>query len=419
MKKILPVITIAILLCSYLSQASSVNRENDRYLKSGKLLATSEKPLKSVVEYKISNSQAVSVNTQSMLNKSALKEDSVLYAKTEISYMANHAEMNFFEWRPTGWKPDGRFSFYYKSNIEFPDSTITFSYDSIKLVYVYEAKTIYLKNAAGKDTSEIGYVYDSSAKNWIPGWRTTYTYNAGGMVATEISYAWNEEQNNWEMISKYDYTYSGGLEIAAEYFMWAETEWFGFSKTETTYYPDNQIKSIIDYSLDFLTFGYQKTSMVKYSYSNSVPDTIMSFNWENDQWNVSMFDKDNYISGSDQVKSTDSYILSADKSASEVARFTKESVAIYNYDDGNTGVIQNQLSDISIYPNPVKDYLNILIKSPLNSQISIFDMRGRLMKSEIVLNENTKIGVNELNHGVYLIRVQNNGNQYVQKFVKN
>ena len=419
MKKILPVITIVILLCSYLSQASSVNRENDRYLKSGKLLATSEKPLKSVVEYKISNSQAVSVNTQSMLNKSAMKEDSVLYAKTEISYMANHAEMNFFEWRPTGWKPDGRFSFYYKSNIEFPDSTITFSYDSIKLVYVYEAKTIYLKNAAGKDTSEVGYMYDPDTKGWIPGWRTTYTYNAGGMVTTEISYSWDNEQSNWELISKYVYSYTNGLETLSEYFMWAETEWFGFSKTETTYYPDNQIKSTIDYTLDFFTFGYLKSSMVKYSYSNSVPDTIMFFDWEDDKWNVSMFDKDNYISGSNQVKSTDSYILSTIKSASEVALFTKESVAIYNYDDDNTGILQNQLAEISIYPNPVTDYLNIFIKNPQNSQFGIYDLQGRLMKSEIILNENTKIGVNDLNHGVYLIRVQNNGNQAVQKFVKN
>ena len=419
MKKILPVITIAILLCSYLSQANSVNRENDRHLKSGKLFAASEKPLKSVVEYKINNSQAVSVNTQSMLNKSVMKEDSVLYAKTEISYMANHTEMNFFEWRPTGWKPEGKYTFYHKSNIEFADSTISFSYDSIKSVYVYQAKTIYFKNAAGKDTSEIGYEYDSNTKKWLPGWRTTYTYNAGGMILTEITYSWNDEQNNWELVSKFSYTYSGGLEIVSEYFMWAETEWFGFSKTETSYYPDNQIKSTTDYTLDFFTFGYLKTSMVKYSYSNSVPDTIMFFNWEDDKWNVTMFDKDNYISGSNQVKSTDSYILSTNKSASEVALFTKESVTIYNYDDDNTGVLQNQLAETRIYPNPVNDYLNIFIKNPQNSQIGIYDLQGRLMKSEIILNENTKIGVNDLSHGVYLIRVQNNGNHSVQKLVKN
>jgi hypothetical protein len=201
--------------------------------------------------------------------------------------------------------------------------------------------------------------------------------------------------------------------------MWAETEWFGYSKTETTYYPDNQIKSTTDYTLDFFTFGYLKTSMVKYSYSNSVADTIMFFDWEDEQWSVSSFDKDNYLAGSNQVKSTDSYTLSESKSASEVALFTKESVAIYNYDDDNTGIIQNQLAEISIYPNPVNDYLNVFIKNPQNSQIGIYDLQGKLMKSEIILNENTKIGVNELNSGIYLIRVQNNGNQLVQKFIKN
>ena len=127
-----------------------------------------------------------------MLNKSVMKEDSVLYAKTEISYMANHTEMNFFEWRPTGWKPEGKYTFYHKSNIEFADSTISFSYDSIKSVYVYQAKTIYFKNAAGKDTSEIGYEYDSNTKKWLPGWRTTYTALAhAGPAPTAVIYQVN------------------------------------------------------------------------------------------------------------------------------------------------------------------------------------------------------------------------------------
>ena len=418
MKKFLPIFLITMLTSITLVSANTNNKEKARELKSNKLLTIADKPIKSIIEYEIINGQTVSINTQSMINKSVLKEDSVLSSKMEISYLSNRTDISYFEWRPAGWKPEGKYSIYFKTNIEAPDSTISFSYDSINSILVYEAKSVYFKNAAGKDTSEIVYAYDVQTKKWIPGWRTTYSYNGSGLVSFELSYSWDDELNNWELISKYVYSYSGGLETVSEYFMWFESEWFGFSKTESTYYPDNQIKSTTDYSFDYMTFGYQKSMLIKYAYKNAVTDTIMVFDWSDNQWSASQFEKYNYLSGSSQIKTSESYKLSANKSAGESVQFVKDYVMIYNYDDSNTGVKQNQLPVVGIFPNPVSDYLNVFVKDPQNSQVAIYNIQGRLMKSEIITNQNTKVRLSDLTQGVYLVRVQNNGNQLVQKIVK-
>jgi hypothetical protein len=418
MKKFLSVVLITMLTSIILVSANTINKEKAWDLKSNKLLTVAENPIKSIVEYEIIDGQTVSINTQSMLNKSLQKEDSVLSYKMEFSYLTNKTDMSFYEWRPAGWKPEGKYSIYFKTNIEAPDSTIIFSYDSIKSVLVYEGKSVFLKNAAGKDTSEIGYAYDPDTKKWTPGWRTTYSYNGSGLLSSELTYSWNDEKENWELISKYVYTYSGGLETVSEYFMWAESEWIGFSKTESTYYPDNQIKSNTDYTLDYMTFDYQKSTLTKYSYKNSVTDTIMFFDWNDNKWSASQFEKYNYLSGSTQIKTSDSFILSANKSAIESNQFVKEYVTIYNYDDSNTGIKQNQLPEVSVFPNPVNDYLNIFVRNPQNSQVIIFDIQGKIMKSEKIFDQNTKVGITDLTQGIYFVRVLNNGNQTVQKIVK-
>ena len=70
---------------------------------------------------------------------------------------------------------------------------------------------------------------------------------------------------------------------------------------------------------------------------------------------------------------------------------------------------------VSIYPNPVENYLNIESKSPLTS-IQLFDITGKL-----VLESNTnlnKINLIELLSGIYYIKIETEYGFDIQKVVK-
>lgn len=80
------------------------------------------------------------------------------------------------------------------------------------------------------------------------------------------------------------------------------------------------------------------------------------------------------------------------------------------------GVNDLSIDKISIYPNPVKDILHIQGKSLEGSNIEIHHLTGALVhKSKLTDN---KVNVSQLNKGIYVLSVTNNGKKTTMKFVK-
>ncbi len=80
-------------------------------------------------------------------------------------------------------------------------------------------------------------------------------------------------------------------------------------------------------------------------------------------------------------------------------------------------------NDISIYPNPAKNHLNIKINAAVNTQgtAMIFDLAGKqLMKQEIENgNQNIQFNIAELKGGLYLIKIHyENGFDVTKRFIK-
>jgi photosystem II stability/assembly factor-like uncharacterized protein len=83
---------------------------------------------------------------------------------------------------------------------------------------------------------------------------------------------------------------------------------------------------------------------------------------------------------------------------------------------GVTATQETDKMSVSIYPNPASDILNIETKGPL-SIAQVFDLNGREIMT--VFNPNNSININELNSGVYLIKLfDNNGRFITRKFMK-
>jgi hypothetical protein len=74
-------------------------------------------------------------------------------------------------------------------------------------------------------------------------------------------------------------------------------------------------------------------------------------------------------------------------------------------------------ADVIVYPNPMNESLTVSMLSNHKLQSAIiYDLVG----NEIIRSNKSDIDVSHLQSGVYVIRViDNNGNTYSQKVVKN
>lgn len=80
------------------------------------------------------------------------------------------------------------------------------------------------------------------------------------------------------------------------------------------------------------------------------------------------------------------------------------------------GVAEQDLQQFAIYPNPVKDILNIKTNDLTNSKFEIRDLTG-----SVILKGNAqsgKINVNHLEKGIYILTFEQNGKKSNTKFVK-
>ncbi|QZK91308.1 DUF1573 domain-containing protein [Flavobacterium sp. CHNK8] len=85
----------------------------------------------------------------------------------------------------------------------------------------------------------------------------------------------------------------------------------------------------------------------------------------------------------------------------------------------NTNENFNDISFI-FYPNPANDFLIIKTTELLNKCLAyIYDISGKEVLTQPISNEETKIRIDMLQNGVYLLKIKNNDKMNVVKFIKN
>ena len=85
---------------------------------------------------------------------------------------------------------------------------------------------------------------------------------------------------------------------------------------------------------------------------------------------------------------------------------------------GSEGVVETSQPALSLYPNPVKNVLHLSADLQGRTEVKLFDVNGRTVKHFVAnsLNE-MRINVSDLQSGVYFVRVSNETNTVVGKFV--
>lgn len=85
-----------------------------------------------------------------------------------------------------------------------------------------------------------------------------------------------------------------------------------------------------------------------------------------------------------------------------------------------TGIKDGVIKEVSVYPNPVNDYLTIQINNTqtLNGKLKIYNSNGRLILEGSLFENKSQLNVNSLPKGLYLIKVISDKDVYEGKFFK-
>jgi hypothetical protein len=93
-----------------------------------------------------------------------------------------------------------------------------------------------------------------------------------------------------------------------------------------------------------------------------------------------------------------------------------DSIITINLTMNFTGLNENDLSEIHVYPNPASDKITLTVReSLLGESIVIVDQAGRIVLESTVSEVETLLNVGQLTKGLYYIRIGNSG---YRKFVK-
>lgn len=86
-----------------------------------------------------------------------------------------------------------------------------------------------------------------------------------------------------------------------------------------------------------------------------------------------------------------------------------------------SGVSENEfVKNALIFPNPTNDEINIVIpENFISRRISVFDIYGKMMKSEYISTKNIVINLNNLPTGIYVVKIQGENSTLNYKVLKN
>ena len=109
--------------------------------------------------------------------------------------------------------------------------------------------------------------------------------------------------------------------------------------------------------------------------------------------------------------------IQVDNATYSITNWTnKDATAVYNEDCSSLSVDDFGIkNNITIYPNPVVDYVHIKNTSIEDIQVHIYNMIGKKMLSTIINKTNDEIDMRNFNSGIYFIRMNN---IFTKKIVK-
>lgn len=152
--------------------------------------------------------------------------------------------------------------------------------------------------------------------------------------------------------------------------------------------------------------------VVSVTNANTITPTLTSSSTTGNQW---------YLNGASINGATNTTYQVTQAGIYKVR--VKEDVCLSDFSNDQamivTGDISAKTSTVSVYPNPVSEWLTVKLDySQVNKSVSIYQVTGKKMISREVAEEETKFFVGDYSQGIYLVKIETENSVKVIRFVK-
>ncbi len=259
---------------------------------------------------------------------------------------------------------------------------------SSKIIYSYDSNS-------GLNTKLLMMLWNSSTNSFVNDYKTTFTYNANNDVTLVVEYEYNTS-SQWEEEYKTEYEYDSNTQNLLSFAFYYKTfnNWYGENKAVMVYDTYGNAETINIYDFDSSTNDW-------YSYPSTVGQTTYNNNYNEDDLIVQSFFEGLFpFLFNHQLEE----LLISDYD-SNTSTLTPEGRYNYYYTGMNISGVDNKLlsKNIKVYPNPVKDFINIQGTEKLTDyKIIVYDMQG---KQIMVRKGLKKINIQLLPTGKYIYKI--------------
>lgn len=136
---------------------------------------------------------------------------------------------------------------------------------------------------------------------------------------------------------------------------------------------------------------------------------VRVYNWNGTNWTQSGSDIDGEATedwmGWGVSLSSDGLALAIGATQNDGNGLNAGHVRVYNMND--VGITEQTRTELSIYPNPAKDFVVIESKSIISENVQFYNIQGQLVEQFEMHNSKINIQVSDWNKGIYLVKIAN------------
>jgi len=268
------------------------------------------------------------------------------------------------------------------------DVTQTLEQNYLNSDWVNDEKIV-LEYANGNIVSGISYEWDGST--WILGENSvkiTINYNTNGTLDAAVIESWQE---GWvtavRLVNSYD-AQNRVILSSSESFEGAT--WLVDEKEEYSYDANGNALTIKRFYNDNGTFTLESEEINTFDTSQLMADFAHPFKDKN---------------GLD-------YLFDVNVIVNKILTTTSlDRRTTYNYGESTASIPSFNLAAIKVYPTPATDVINVSIKNGTIHKIDVFNLLGK----KVLTSTESKINVENLAKGVYLLKIQSEDAGFVTK----
>lgn len=276
--------------------------------------------------------------------------------------------------------------------------------------WVNKAKTINTYNNNNDKLTITNQEWKSG--NWVYATKQTFTYNSNGDETNWLDQVW--EAGEWKNVQQENYVYDSRQNISTETFqIWENGGWVNNSRYTYTYTNSNLPLTELDQRWEANAWlNYTQTTYAYDTHGNNTTQTTET--WQDNAWYRSGLTQETYDSNN--------YLLTYANRGFETDGITVHSgdSARYYYHAVASGVYDMTDERMTVYPNPVKDYLTLKIDATSSDPTetmtySLYDLNGKLLESRKLYGNTTRISMKNLQPSTYIMKISQ-GSRELREF---